>query len=86
MIGGAVPLAVVFGISKVGHVKRLVEADADGVIVGSAFVKVIGANARNITRAPSKLKSLAQELKHVTTKGSRQAAADSAIQLADESF
>lgn len=71
MIGGSVPLAVGFGISKAGHVKRLVVAGADGVIVGSAFVNVIGANARNLTRATSKLKGLAQELKKATTKASR---------------
>lgn len=70
-IGGSVPLAVGFGISKAAHVKRLIEAGADGVIVGSAFVKVIGANARNLTRATSKLKGLAQELKSATTKESR---------------
>jgi tryptophan synthase alpha chain len=71
MVGGSVPLAVGFGISKADHVKRLVDAGTDGVIVGSAFVKVIGANARNITRAPSKLKSLAAELKKATTRASQ---------------
>jgi len=71
MMRPSVPLAVGFGISKAGHVKTLVEAGADGVIVGSAFVKVIGANARNITRAASKLKSQAQELKKATTEVSR---------------
>jgi len=71
MIGGSVPLAVGFGISKAAHVKRLVEAGADGVIVGSAFVKVIGSNFRNPTQAASKLKRLAQELKKATTKAAR---------------
>ena len=71
MIGGSVPVAVGFGISKAGHVKALVEAGADGVIVGSAFVKLVGANTRNMTRAASKLKRLAQELKEATTKASQ---------------
>ena len=71
MIGGSVPLGVGFGISKAAHVKRIVEAGADGVIVGSAIVKVIEANARNLTRAASKLKGLAQELKKPTTKVSQ---------------
>jgi tryptophan synthase alpha chain len=68
MIGGSIPLAVGFGISKAHHVKTLVAAGADGVIVGSAFVNVIGANPRNIIRATSKVKRLAEELKGSTTK------------------
>jgi tryptophan synthase alpha chain len=67
-IGGSIPLAVGFGVSTPEHVQRLVQAGADGVIVGSAFVKLIGENSRNITGASSKLKSLARELKRTTVK------------------
>ncbi|EPS59784.1 hypothetical protein M569_15021, partial [Genlisea aurea] len=36
------PVAVGFGISKPDHVKQIVEWGADGVIVGSAMVKLLG--------------------------------------------
>ncbi len=38
------PLAVGFGISKPEHVKEVIEAGADGVIVGSAFIRIIEEN------------------------------------------
>ena len=38
---GRIPLAVGFGISKPDHVRRLIAAGSDGVIVGSIFVKLI---------------------------------------------
>ena len=38
---GKIPLAVGFGVSKPEHVKRIIMAGADGVIVGSAFINLI---------------------------------------------
>lgn len=38
------PIAAGFGISKPGHVKKAIEAGADGVIVGSAIVEKIEKN------------------------------------------
>ena len=38
---GKIPLAVGFGVSKPEHVKRIIGAGADGVIVGSAFINII---------------------------------------------
>jgi tryptophan synthase alpha chain len=66
-LNGIVPLAVGFGISQQRHVRDLVSAGADGVIVGSAFVEIVGENSRNILRASAKLKRLARGLKKATT-------------------
>jgi tryptophan synthase alpha chain len=65
---GFIPLAVGFGISTPVHVQKLVQAGADGVIVGSAFVNVIGGNSQNITLASTKLEDLARKMKKATTK------------------
>jgi tryptophan synthase alpha chain len=65
---GTVPLAVGFGISQPRHVRELVRAGTNGVIVGSAFVDIIGANSRNVTQASAKLTRLARNLKKATRK------------------
>ena len=44
IVNGSVPLAVGFGVSKPDHAREMIRAGADGVIVGSAFVKVVGEN------------------------------------------
>jgi tryptophan synthase alpha chain len=44
------PLAVGFGISRPSHARALADAGADGVIVGSAIVKIVGEHARNPDR------------------------------------
>jgi tryptophan synthase alpha chain len=54
------PLAVGFGISTAEHV-RAVGAIADGVVVGSAFERVIEQNATS-PQLPDKLEALAREL------------------------
>jgi len=61
------PLAVGFGISQPEHVRSLVRAGASGVIVGSAFVEIVGENSRNIKLASTKLTRLARKLKKATT-------------------
>ena len=65
---GTLPLAVGFGISQPEHVRDLVRAGTDGVIVGSAFVKIVGENSRNVARASTKLTRLARSLKRATMK------------------
>jgi len=55
------PLAVGFGVSRAEHVAAL-GALADGVIVGSAFVRLIEQHADSAA-LETKLESLARELK-----------------------
>jgi tryptophan synthase alpha chain len=54
------PLAVGFGISAAEHV-RAIGAVADGMVVGSAFVRVIEQNADS-PQLPAELEALAREL------------------------
>ena len=54
------PLAVGFGISTADQV-RAVGAVADGVVVGSAFERVIEENATS-AQLPAKVEALAREL------------------------
>ena len=63
---GKIPLAVGFGVSKPEHVKRIIMAGADGVIVGSAFINLIKAHQENIDVLLKKLQATASELKKAT--------------------
>ena len=65
---GKVPLAVGFGISKPEHVKLMVKAGADGVIVGSAFVNIIAKNKDNVDLMLKELEEMARSLKVATFK------------------
>ena len=60
---GKINLAVGFGISKPRHVKRIVEAGADGVIVGSAFIDIIRKNQEDTSTMLKELEAAAFELK-----------------------
>jgi tryptophan synthase alpha chain len=46
--GSPVPVAVGFGVSRPAHVRSLVAAGADGVIVASALVDALGPDGRNV--------------------------------------
>ncbi len=59
-----VPLAVGFGVSKEEHVRFMLKAGADVVIVGSAFINIIEQNGRQ--EMTSKIESLARILKNAT--------------------
>lgn len=63
---GHVPLAVGFGVSKPEHARCIIEAGADGVIVGSAFVNIIAKNQGNITKMLGELGEMAHKLKAAT--------------------
>jgi len=59
-----VPVAVGFGVSNPAHVRMLVQAGADGVIVASALVDALGTDGRNVPA----LACLVGELRAATTR------------------
>ena len=61
-----VPLAVGFGVSKPEHARCIIKAGADGVIVGSAFVNIIGKNQGNTKKMLEELGEMAHKLKAAT--------------------
>ena len=61
-----IPLAVGFGISKPGHVKEVLGSGADGVIVGSAFIRIIAENLDNKEKILHDLEEFAKKLKDST--------------------
>ena len=60
-----VPVAVGFGVSRPAHVRALVAAGADGVIVASALVDALGPDGRDVTS----LADLVRELRAATRRG-----------------
>jgi len=58
-----VPKAVGFGISEYDHAREVVEAGADGVIVGSALVDIIAAGGDDVAGTAKELEKKAAELK-----------------------
>lgn len=50
------------------HVREMIRAGADGTIVGSAFVKIIAENSRNMLRSLKKLEGLVRAMKKATIK------------------
>jgi tryptophan synthase alpha chain len=63
---GKIPLAVGFGVSKPEHAKRIIDAGADGVIVGSAFVNIIQKRQNDVDRMLEELEGAARKLKNAT--------------------
>lgn len=63
---GKLPFAVGFGISRPEHVRRIIHAGADGVIVGSAFVNIIETTQHNLPQTTKRLSRLAHALKQAT--------------------
>ncbi len=59
------PLAVGFGISKKEHVKAIVDAGAQGAVVGSAFVELVGKKGAG---SVDDVRRLSRELKEGTRK------------------
>lgn len=59
-------MAVGFGVSKPEHAKGIIEAGANGVIVGSAFVNIVREHQNNSSRMLEELEVLARKLKEAT--------------------
>ena len=66
-----IPLAVGFGISIPEQIREIAAAGADGVIVGSAFVKVIEQNQGSIIKTTEKLRGMTKRLKMATHQNTR---------------
>ncbi len=55
-----VPVAVGFGVSRPAHVRAIVRAGADGVIVASALVDALGPDGRNVAQMASLVRRLVE--------------------------
>ena len=62
------PLCVGFGISTASHVQDVINAGADGAIVGSAIVKIIEENLENKKKMVEEVKEFVKGLKNTTFK------------------
>ncbi len=60
-------VAVGFGVSSPDHVAALVKSGAEGVIVGSALVKIVEENLNNPSKCLEQLRRFATSLKEATT-------------------
>ena len=70
-----VPKAVGFGIKTGDHAERIVDAGADGVIVGSALVDIVAEGHENddpTDEVADRLESLARELKQGALRGTQE--------------
>ncbi len=66
---GRIPVAAGFGVSKPEHVAALVSAGADGAIVGSALVDIVGKHLEDKERAREILRETVSSLKNGTRRG-----------------
>jgi tryptophan synthase alpha chain len=63
---GRVPLAVGFGISRKEHVRLMIDAGADAIVVGSAFINIIEKGNNDKDGMLKGIRQLAYELKQAT--------------------
>jgi tryptophan synthase alpha chain len=61
--GGKIPLAVGFGISKPEHVRAVLEAGAEGAIVGSGIVNQVGGYKNDTERMLQEIEDYVKSLK-----------------------
>jgi tryptophan synthase alpha chain len=63
---GKIPISAGFGISQPEHVSAVIRAGADGAIVGSALVRIVGNHPDDPSEAETQLKKIVQSLKEAT--------------------
>jgi tryptophan synthase alpha chain len=61
-----VPIAVGFGISKPEHISKLLKIGANGVIVGSAIIRIIQNNLNDLENALNEIGIYVKQLKNAT--------------------
>ena len=60
-----IPVFVGFGISRPEHVKTIIDAGADGVIIGSAMVNIIKTNLNDYPKMERELVEFVSNIKNV---------------------
>jgi tryptophan synthase alpha chain len=63
---GKIPISAGFGISQPEHVSAVIQSGADGAIVGSALVRIVGNHLDDPSEAETQLKKTVQSLKEAT--------------------
>jgi len=63
---GKIPVSAGFGISQPEHVSAVIQSGADGAIVGSALVRIVGNHLDDPSEAETQLKKTVQSLKEAT--------------------
>jgi len=63
---GKIPVSAGFGISQPEHVSAVIQSGADGAIVGSALVRIVGNHLDDRSEAETELKKTVQSLKEAT--------------------
>jgi tryptophan synthase alpha chain len=63
---GKIPVSAGFGISQPEHVSAVIQSGADGAIVGSALVRIVGNHLDDPSGAETQLKKTVQSLKEAT--------------------
>ena len=66
LAGGRIPVSAGFGISRPEHVSAVIQSGADGAIVGSALVRIVGNYLDDPSGGESQLKKTVQSLKQAT--------------------
>jgi tryptophan synthase alpha chain len=63
---GKIPVSAGFGISRPEHVSAVIQSGADGAIVGSTLVRIVGDHLNDPRGAETRLKKTVQSLKEAT--------------------